>query len=274
MGEGASQPAPTGAETTQCGGAEAPSAVRPDRVSSAAVDATVDAAAAEIRTLATSTPLRFVNDVGQIILTRFYGGDPGLWRSRAVKIASLRCLAHLLADRRGLGASSLCRCVQIHLVLQRLGPPATWTPLSATHFRVTLALSDRDQEALLRQAQASGWTVRQLRTAVAAQADAPTRASATGPGQRRAVGRLERLTREVGGCLAELGDPAAVDPTARDQARDAMIRAIAELETSQHRLTALPHATHRLGAAPAREGRKSNRGAAETGVASTQHPPR
>lgn len=101
-----------------------------------------------------------VQDVGRIVVEKFYGGDVGVMRDRGQKDASLRKLAE--HPELPMSAATLYRTVATYEVVNRLGGVATWKHLEPSHVRAVLPLPEKDQRRLLERADERAWTVRQL----------------------------------------------------------------------------------------------------------------
>jgi hypothetical protein len=123
-------------------------------------DAVVVDVAQTIREMHRTAGLQFAYDVGQLILTKFYGGNVAAFRSHAAKDSSLRRLAE--QPEMPLGRSALHQAVEVHLVLERRGGVQTLGRLSPSHVRTVLALPAPEQDKLLAKAEAKALTVKQL----------------------------------------------------------------------------------------------------------------
>lgn len=224
-----------------------------------AVASEIAQAATEIRRLASGTMLRFTNEVGRIILERFYGGSAQAWHARGAKVVSIRRLAEQLSGDGGFSASMLCRCVQIHLVLQRLGPDRTWTHLSPSHFRTVLSLPEPKQDELLEEAEDRGLSVRDV--ADMANRSRRPRATPAAPQPRflRTIRRLERVATEPERWFPDLDGAADLDHAEQEKAREAVMRAIEGLENVLHRLSPKRLAARRRGASPTTSERRAAR---------------
>jgi len=152
--------------------------------------------AVEIREYHRASNLRDAAAIGRIVLTRFYGGRPELWRShRPDKDASLRKLAvHL---RGILTQSCLRRCVRIHLVSLEHPKLVQSSHLTSSHADEVYGLTRSQQEFLLTTAEREGWNVialRQAKRRMLTESATETRRSRgrpVSPPESKAVTRLE-----------------------------------------------------------------------------------
>jgi hypothetical protein len=158
-------------------------------------EAEIEETAAEIRRYAGRAMLEFASTVGRIVLERFYRGDVAAFHAHGRKDGSLRRLAERLDDDLHLSASGLSRCVGIHVVLEELGPLSRWQHLTPTHVRTVLALPAPERARVLAEADAQGWSVRQLEQAIQVERASP-------PDERR---EAEAFVRAMKRYDAELG---------------------------------------------------------------------
>lgn len=124
----------------------------------------VDIVVMQLRRLARNASLEFALRVGAVIIHHFYAGDTEAWRSKGPKIASFRALAR--HPELPLSAGSLCRCVALFELCERLKAPARWEHLSGSHLRLVLGLPSNIQERILAVANAKRWSVRMLQQEV------------------------------------------------------------------------------------------------------------
>jgi hypothetical protein len=124
----------------------------------------VDIVVMQIKRLARNASLEFALRVGAVIIHHFYAGDTEAWRSKGPKTASFRALAR--HPELPLSAGSLCRCVALFELCERLNAPARWEHLGASHLRLVLGLPPNIQERILAVANAKRWTVRTLQQEV------------------------------------------------------------------------------------------------------------
>ena len=150
----------------------------------------------EIREYHRSSNLRDAATIGKIVLARFYGGRPELWRShRPDKDASLRKLALML--RGILTQSCLRRCVRIHLVSLEHPSLVQSSHLTSSHADEVYGLSRSQQEFLLATAEREEWNVialRQAKRRMLKESTSQTRRSRgrpVSPPESKAVTRLE-----------------------------------------------------------------------------------
>jgi hypothetical protein len=159
----------------------------------------VDAIVGELRTLARAATLELAVRVGRVVVERFYGGRVEVWRQRGRRCPSFRKLAE--HPDLPMSATALYRSVCIFEVFERLGGIATWKHVGASHVRAVLPLPPTDQERLLLDAEASGWSVRRL-DEEAARLRAVRSERRGRPRQPRVVKALRELER----CMSALDD--------------------------------------------------------------------
>ena len=195
-------------------------------------------ASAAIRAVTTASLLQLSADVGKIVLDRFYGGDPERFRSHGRKDVSIRKLAKRLEAGAGMNATAICRSVQTHLLLLRVGQGRVWTSITSSHLRAALKLPDAEQESVLLEAESAGWSfrdtveeVRRRRSAVPGAARVPV------PRYSRTTRLLERISGGEGRWLEGLEEAAAHDPAVAEQTRQRLASTIERLERLLHRLS-------------------------------------
>lgn len=108
--------------------------------------------------------MRFVVEVGRLVVERLYGGDAALAHRRGPKASPLARLAE--QPELPLSLSQLSRAVAIYEAVAHLGDVATWQHLSMSHVRAVLPLPASDRPDLLRTAEERGWSVKQLEASV------------------------------------------------------------------------------------------------------------
>ena len=179
--------------------------VDPEAASVSQSDDTVRRTVLELNALCKITTLQFTLAIGGQILKGLYADDIRRLRSRARKDhAALRRVA---ADPDlAMSASALYRSVAIFDVCERIGIQS-WEHVSTTHIRLVLALAPDEQEELLRQTEANGWTVRVLERRVAAIQEQSPAGAGRGGRKRRTrlrtmVDRMRTGAEELTGLLA------------------------------------------------------------------------
>jgi hypothetical protein len=116
----------------------------------------------EIRTLQRDATIELAVKMGELIVKRFYGGRLDAWREHGPKESSLRKLAAKFEDdEAGMSAAGIYRVVAIFELDQRLNVSSR-KQLTVTHIRAVLGLPAAEQKRLLDQAEAKGWSTRQL----------------------------------------------------------------------------------------------------------------
>jgi chaperonin cofactor prefoldin len=116
----------------------------------------------EIRSLQRDATIELAVKMGELIVKRFYGGRLEAWREHGPKESSLRKLAAKFEDdESGMSAAGIYRVVAIYELDQRLDVSSR-KRLTVTHIRAVLGLPPAEQKRLLDQAEAKGWSTRQL----------------------------------------------------------------------------------------------------------------
>lgn len=140
-----------------------------------------------------NSQLEFALRVGSVIIHHFYDGDMDAWRSRGPKLNSFRRLA--AHPDLALSAGTLCRCVAIFEMCDRLRAASRWRRLGASHLRIVIGLPPDKQESLLNSANEERWTVQML------QAKAQGLRADRARGGRRAQSALGKQLRMLDRCL-------------------------------------------------------------------------
>lgn len=185
--------------------------------------------AEEIREYHRASGLRDAAAIGRIVLERFYGGRPELWRShRPDKDTSLRKLAARL--RGTLTQSGLRRCVRIHLVALEHPGLVNSLHLTSSHADEVYGLPRRQQELLLATAEREGWNIIALRHAKRRLLSEnvgtarPCRGRPVSPPELKAVTRLENALASVRLAKALVDEAKILDPEIRRTLVDATKR--------------------------------------------------
>lgn len=111
-------------------------------------DAELDQAITELRAIEQATGIGRKLAIGELILTRFCGGDVLAWRARHTKNQSLRKIAGR-ADCP-FGESTLHEAVGVYVATLELPEVRTFGHASASHIAAVLPLSCAVQAELLR----------------------------------------------------------------------------------------------------------------------------
>ena len=179
----------------------------------------LDVAAREIREVARTTLLTFVDEVGRIILQRFHGGDVQRWRSHAHGKVTLRELAARL-DGCGLSATSLYRAIATHVFLEEHPEMRRLERITPTHMRYVLPLPEPRQTELLRQADACGWSVNDLRREAGNDRTARKRPAKPAPDLFERVAQMTKIAQDV---VSERSDRRLSDEQAVEAAAAVMV---------------------------------------------------
>jgi hypothetical protein len=124
----------------------------------------IDLVVAQIKRLTRTASLEFALRVGAVIVHHFYDGNTDAWRARGPRTSSFRQLSR--HPDLPLSAGSLCRCVAMFELCERLNAPSRWEHLGVSHLRVVLGLPPAAQERILAEANAKRWTVKTLQQEV------------------------------------------------------------------------------------------------------------
>ena len=122
-----------------------------------------DEAVEEIRTIQATATLNLALSVGEVVVTRFYGGDVSVMRQRGPKDASLRKLAeHPLLPFR---AATLYQAVSLYELAEEHEGVRTCKHLSSSHLRCLVGLPKPDQKRLIAKGEEQAWTVKKMEDA-------------------------------------------------------------------------------------------------------------
>lgn len=128
-------------------------------------DALLNEVADKLRSIERTTALARTLAIGELILNRFFGGDPNVWRERRRnKNNSIRRLAE--RPDCPYGKSMLNEAVGIFVSVRNLPCVFSLDHISASHVGAVLRLPDPERERMLRRADEERWSVRQLRLEV------------------------------------------------------------------------------------------------------------
>lgn len=129
--------------------------------------------------------------IGELILNRFFGGDPAVWRDRRRnKNNSIRRLAE--RDDCPFCRSALNEAVGVYVAVRTLPTIRTLVNVSASHVAAVLQLAPAEREQLLERAEREAWSVRELRNNVVAmrRKNGERRGRPPSPPEARVIGVL------------------------------------------------------------------------------------
>jgi hypothetical protein len=127
--------------------------------------AEIEAIVEQLRTMESKIGLDRCVAIGGLILQRFFGGSPQIWRARSRnKNNSVRRIAQ--HPSCPLSKSSLSEAIGVYVVVQELPFVRTSGHIGASHVASVLRLKSEEQQAWLRRAELSRWSVRQLRSEI------------------------------------------------------------------------------------------------------------
>ncbi len=164
--------------------------------------AEIDAVVEQLHALESKIGLDRCIAIGGLILQRFFGGSPQIWRARSRnKNNSVRRIAQ--HPSCPLSKSSLSEAIGVYVVVQELPFVRTSGHIGASHVAAVLRLDVDEQRAWLERAEAEHWSVRELRAEIqqhrAKSAHAPERPRlhASVVSLRRAVRAFDRAIRAI-----------------------------------------------------------------------------
>ncbi len=164
--------------------------------------AEIDAIVEQLHALESKIGLDRCIAIGGLILQRFFGGSPQIWRSRSRnKNNSVRRIAQ--HPSCPLSKSSLSEAIGVYVVVQELPFVRTSGHIGASHVTAVLRLSVEEQRTWLMRAAAEHWTVRELRAEIlqnrlnSSPAPMRPRLHSSVVALRRAVRAFDRATRAI-----------------------------------------------------------------------------
>jgi hypothetical protein len=127
--------------------------------------AEIDAVVEQLRMLESKIGLDRCVAIGGLILQRFFGGSPKIWRARSRnKNNSVRRIAQ--HPSCPLSTSSLSEAIGVYVVVQELPFVRTSGHIGASHVAAVLRMGSDEQRAWLQRAEAHRWSVRELRAEI------------------------------------------------------------------------------------------------------------
>ena len=162
--------------------------------------AVLDNVVAELREIERRTGIERTLVIGELILNRFFAGDPSAWHDRRRnKNNSVR----RLAERKDcpFSKSALNEAIAVHVAVLGLPCVRTLGHICASHVASVLRLSPDARQDILEHADRERWSVRELKQRVVALRRAH--------GERRGRPALDvenRVISKMQGALRELGD--------------------------------------------------------------------
>jgi hypothetical protein len=165
----------------------------------------IDRVVDELRSIERRSGLDRTLAIGEVILMRFFSGNPGLWRDRRRnKNNSIRRLA-------GRADCPFCRsalneAVAVYVAVADLPCARTFGHISASHIASVLRLEVDRRSAILERAERERWSVRELRERVVSErrAEGERRGRPSMDAEARAIGKLQRLLQELEHTAASL----------------------------------------------------------------------
>ena len=128
-------------------------------------EALLSEVADKLKSIERTTALARTLAIGEVILNRFFGGDPNVWRERRRnKNNSIRRLAE--RPDCPYGKSALNEAVGVFVSVRHLPCVFSLEHISASHVGAVLRLPHTERERMLRRADEERWSVRQLRLEV------------------------------------------------------------------------------------------------------------
>lgn len=138
--------------------------------------------------------------IGGLILQRFFGGSPEIWRARSRnKNNSVRRIAQ--HPSCPLSKSSLSEAIGVYVAVQELPFVRTSGHIGASHVAAVLRLSLEEQRSWLKRAELEHWSVRELRAEIqqhrSSAAPSRSRLHSSVVSLRRAVRAFDRAIRAI-----------------------------------------------------------------------------
>jgi hypothetical protein len=131
----------------------------------AAPSTLIDEVVVELTAISRRTGLERAVAIGELILTRFFAGDPGSWRDRRRnKHSSIRRLAG--RPDCPFSRSTLNEAVSVYLAVNELPSVRTFGHIGAAHVAAVLTLPGSERLPMLERAEQQRWSVRELRDEV------------------------------------------------------------------------------------------------------------
>lgn len=171
----------------------------------------LDEVVTRLRTIDQLRGLERTLGIGELILTRFYGGDVAAWRERRRnKQNSIR----RLAARKDCpySKSALNDAVATFVMLSQLPSARTFRHVGASHMASVLSLSVSRADELLTQAEAERLSVRQLKQRVAALPSGPDEGTRANTAGHNHVHVLHRRFQELARAVERASEARASDP--------------------------------------------------------------
>lgn len=199
----------------------------------------IDATVHRLCALQEKARLDLVLAIGRIVVEDIYGGDLEHLRSRDRKLHSLRSLA--AHPDLPFSATTLYYSVNVYELTERLGGVHAREHLTATHYRLALAVPEEQQADLLNSANEQRWTTRQLEEEASRLQKRVGRSGGRPPlrGVVKAVGALHRVLETRKEDLLDFGD---IETLGTDEAHELFSRVMdvaAELERVKEALRPL-----------------------------------
>lgn len=166
---------------------------------------------AELKTVARDGVLQTAIGMGQVVINRLFDGDLNAWRARGGSDQSYRKLAAALArdddPMMKISASTVSRAVGVFELEDRIGVSAL-KRITASHCYAVLGLPDKQQEQLLKQAEETGMTTRELETRAKAlrKKKGETRGRPPLPRFQKSLHRIAKLLEDPQDSFGDLDD--------------------------------------------------------------------
>lgn len=174
--------------------------------------------------------------IGDLILNRFFGGDPAAWRDRRRnKNNSVRRLAE--RDDCPFCRSALNDAVAVCVATKGLPCVRTFGHVYASHIAAVLQLPVEDRERWLKDAEKERWSVRELRRRVTEfrRSEGERRGRPPIRIDLRSITGLRTLVRKVDSVISRM----EIDCSGSDDLRVGLRALAADLDQSRARLTRL-----------------------------------
>jgi hypothetical protein len=220
-------------------GTDRGAAAEPHTAMRIAETSSLEAIVSELRDIERRTGIERTLAIGGLVLDRFFGGDPKVWRDRRRnKNNSIR----RLAQRKDcpFSKSALHEAVAVYVASLALPCVRTFGHITASHVASVLKLEQDERESMLERAERERWTVRELRSNVVERrrSDGERRGRPRAGPESQALAQLARATRLAKEATLRLEKAYAL----LSDTQNAIARAVDELRELEGRLTVLSRA--------------------------------
>jgi hypothetical protein len=180
------------------------------------VEPDVGALVHELKALYYGSGIELMLRIGELILTRLYGGDVAMWQSRRRKDISFRTLEK--HPELPFKASMLSRAVAIYVLSLRRNDLLQLEHVSQSHLQEVLNLEPELQDRLLKRVEEERWSFRRLRDEVLR--SVPSTIKRAGRPRTPPVAKQLRILRSIADDRLLVIDPANIAVLQLHEAQD------------------------------------------------------